>query len=115
MPENTRKNRRQRSDRRSRARKAKKTPTKMIGARLNAAAIERLITQLSHDLHVTSLLVTHDIEGGLEMCDRVAMLEGGHLRFCGSPEEFRKSSDPVVSAFMDRKAAYAALDTLEIG
>ena len=82
---------------------------------VNTAAIERLITQLSDDLQVTSLLVTHDIEGGLEMCDRVAMLEGGHLRFCGSPEEFRKSSDPVVSAFMDRKAAYAALDTLEIG
>ena len=81
---------------------------------VNTAAIERLITQLSDDLHVTSLLVTHDIEGGLDMCDRVAMLEGGHLRFIGSPEEFRKSSDPVVSAFMDREAAYAALDTLEI-
>ena len=81
---------------------------------VNTAAIERLITQLSDDLHVTSLLVTHDIEGGLEMCDRVAMLEGGHLRFCGSPEEFRESSDPVVGAFMDREAAYAALDTLEI-
>jgi phospholipid/cholesterol/gamma-HCH transport system ATP-binding protein len=82
---------------------------------VNTAAIVRLITQLSDDLHVTSLLVTHDIEGGLEMCDRVAMLEGGRLRFCGSPEEFRESRDPVVSAFMDRKAAYAALDTLEIG
>ena len=81
---------------------------------VNTAAIERLITQLSGDLNVTSLLVTHDIEGGLEMCDRVAMLEGGHLRFCGSPEEFRESSDPVVSAFMDREAAFAALDTLEI-
>ena len=81
---------------------------------VNTAAIERLITQLSDDLNVTSLLVTHDIEGGLEMCDRVAMLEGGYLRFCGSPEEFRESRDPVVSAFMDREAAYAALDTLEI-
>ena len=81
---------------------------------VNTVAIERLITQLSEELHVTSLLVTHDIEGGLDMCDRVAMLEGGHLRFRGSPEDFRASGDPVVSAFMDRKAAYAALDTLEI-
>ena len=81
---------------------------------VNTAAIERLITQLSDDLHVTSLLVTHDIEGGLEMCDRVAMLEGGYLRFCGSPEEFRASGDPVVNAFTDREAAHAALDTLEI-
>jgi phospholipid/cholesterol/gamma-HCH transport system ATP-binding protein len=82
---------------------------------VNTAAIERLITRLSNDLHVTSLLVTHDIEGGLEMCDRVAMLEGGRLRFCGSPEDFRASQDPVVSAFLDRQAAHAALDTLKIG
>ncbi len=81
---------------------------------VNTAAIERLIKQLSDDLQVTSLLVTHDIEGGLEMCDRVAMLEGGHLRFCGSPEEFRVSDDPVVHAFVDREAAAVALDTLEI-
>jgi len=81
---------------------------------VNTAAIERLITQLSDDLRVTSLLVTHDIEGGLEMCDRVAMLEGGQLRFCGPPEAFLKSGDPVVKAFVDREAAIAALDTLEI-
>lgn len=81
---------------------------------VNTAAIERLITQLSDELQVTSLLVTHDIEGGLEMCDRVAMLEGGYVRFCGSPEEFRKSDNPVVKAFVDREAAIAALDTLEI-
>jgi len=81
---------------------------------VNTAAIERLITQLSDELKVTSLLVTHDIEGGLEMCDRVAMLEGGRLRFCGLPDDFRASKDPVVNAFTDRKAATAALDTLEI-
>ena len=81
---------------------------------VNTVAIERLIKRLSDDLQVTSLLVTHDIEGGLEMCDRVAMLEGGHLRFLGSPEEFRKSGDPVVNAFVDREAATVALDTLEI-
>ena len=81
---------------------------------VNTAAIERLIKRLSDDLRVTSLLVTHDIEGGLEMCDRVAMLEGGHLRFCGLPEDFRVSSDPVVNAFVDREAAAVALDTLEI-
>jgi phospholipid/cholesterol/gamma-HCH transport system ATP-binding protein len=77
---------------------------------INTAAIERLITRLSEELEVTSLLVTHDVEGGLEMCDRVAMLDGGTLRFCGTPEEFRSCSDPVVRAFVDRAAAEAALD-----
>jgi phospholipid/cholesterol/gamma-HCH transport system ATP-binding protein len=77
---------------------------------INTAAIERLIQSLSDELEVTSLLVTHDVEGGLEMCDRVAMLDGGTLRFCGTPEEFRTCSDPVVRAFVDRAAAEAALD-----
>ncbi len=77
---------------------------------INTAAVERLITRLSRDLEVTSLLVTHDVEGGLEICDRVAMLDEGRLRFCGTPAEFRASSDHVVQAFIDRAAAEAALD-----
>lgn len=77
---------------------------------INTAAVERLITGLSRELEVTSLLVTHDIEGGLDMCDRVSMLDGGVLRFCGTPAEFRTSSDHVVRAFVDRAAAEAALD-----
>ena len=81
---------------------------------VNTAAIERLITRLSNELHTTSLLVTHDIEGGLDMCDRVAMLEGGQLRFCGTAQAFRASDDRVVKAFSDRAAATAALDTLVV-
>jgi phospholipid/cholesterol/gamma-HCH transport system ATP-binding protein len=77
---------------------------------INTAAVERLITRLSGELEVTSLLVTHDVEGGLDICHRVAMLDGGRLRFCGTPEEFRASSDQVVQAFIDRAAAEAALD-----
>jgi phospholipid/cholesterol/gamma-HCH transport system ATP-binding protein len=77
---------------------------------INTAAVERLITRLSGELEVTSLLVTHDIEGGLDICDRVAMLDGGRLRFCGTPEAFRASPDHVVQAFVDRAAAEAALD-----
>lgn len=77
---------------------------------VNTAAVERLIKRLSKELEVTSLVVTHDVEGGLEMCDRVAMLHSGKLRFYGTPEEFRNSPDNVVRAFVDRAAAEAALD-----
>jgi len=79
---------------------------------INTAAIERLIHRLSGELQVTTLLVTHDIEGGLEMCDRVGMLEGGLLRFVGTPDEFRSCPDQVVRAFVDRQAAEAALDMM---
>jgi len=79
---------------------------------VNTVAVERLIKRLAEDLEVTSLLVTHDIEGGLAMCDRVAMLDSGVLRFCGTPAQFVASQDSVVQAFVDRNAAEAALDTL---
>ena len=81
---------------------------------VNTAAVERLIAELDEELQVTSLIVTHDIEGGLLMCDRVALLEGGRGRFLGTPDEFRISQDPVVRAFADRSAAEAALDVLEV-
>jgi phospholipid/cholesterol/gamma-HCH transport system ATP-binding protein len=77
---------------------------------VNTAAVERLIARLSRELEVTSMIVTHDIEGGLLICDRVAMLAGGTLKFCGTPDEFRKSTDPVVRSFADRAGAEAALD-----
>lgn len=81
---------------------------------VNTAAVERLIKQLAEELRVTSVLVTHDVEGALWMCDRVAMLEGGRIRFCGTPGEFQTETDPVVRAFVDRAAAEAALDVVEM-
>ena len=76
---------------------------------VNAAAVERLIVGLSRELEVTSIVVTHDIEGGLLICDRVAMLDQGRLRFVGTPDEFRASQDPIVRAFVSRAEAQAAL------
>jgi len=81
---------------------------------VNTAAVERLIKRLSDELEVTSMIVTHDVEGALHMCDRVAMLEGGGIRFCGTPAEFEASGDAVVKAFVDRAAAEAALDVVEM-
>ncbi|MGW8265804.1 MAG: ABC transporter ATP-binding protein [Longimicrobiales bacterium] len=78
---------------------------------VNTAAVERLISRLSRELEVTSMIVTHDIEGGLIMCNRVAMLSAGKLRFCGTPDQFRESEDPFVRAFADREGAEAALDS----
>ncbi len=77
---------------------------------VNTAAVERLISRLSRELEVTSVIVTHDVEGGLLMCDRVSMLASGKLRFCGTPTEFAHSKDPIVRAFADRAGAEAALD-----
>jgi len=75
---------------------------------VNAAAVDRLICDIAERTHVTSIVVTHDIEGGLSISDRVALLEGGKLRFLGTPDEFRHSQDPLVKSFADRQAAVEA-------
>jgi phospholipid/cholesterol/gamma-HCH transport system ATP-binding protein len=71
---------------------------------VNAAVVHRLIQHLSDELGVTSIIVTHDIEGTLPISDRVAMLDRGRIRFVGSPQEFRESDDVLVRAFMERDA-----------
>ena len=81
---------------------------------VNAATVNRLIMSIAERTKVTSIVVTHDIEGALEMSHRVALLDNGKLRFIGGPEEFRKSDDPLVMAFADRQAAArAALKLIE--
>ncbi len=71
---------------------------------VNAAVVHRLIQQLADELGVTSIIVTHDIEGALPISDRVAMLDRGTIRFVGTPLEFRESDDALVRAFMERDA-----------
>lgn len=75
---------------------------------VNSAVITRLILEIQSRMNVTSVVVTHDIEQAYEISARIALLEGGKLRFVGTPAEFRASQDPSVCAFADRRAAALA-------
>jgi phospholipid/cholesterol/gamma-HCH transport system ATP-binding protein len=71
---------------------------------VNAAVVHQLIARLGQELGVTSILVTHDIEGALPISDHVAMLDRGRIRFVGTPDAFRHSDDVLVRAFLEREA-----------
>jgi phospholipid/cholesterol/gamma-HCH transport system ATP-binding protein len=75
---------------------------------VNSATVDQLIVKIAEKTHATSIIVTHDIVGALEISDRVALLDHGKLRFVGSPDEFRTGEDPLVRAFADRTAAAEA-------
>jgi phospholipid/cholesterol/gamma-HCH transport system ATP-binding protein len=75
---------------------------------LNTAGVQRLIAAIARNLHATSVIVTHDVEGAMEICDRIGLLHHGRLRRVGTPDEFRRSRDPIVRAFTDRRQAEAA-------
>jgi phospholipid/cholesterol/gamma-HCH transport system ATP-binding protein len=72
---------------------------------VNAASVAAVVTRVNKLLSATSVMVTHDIKTALGMCDRVALLHGGRMRFVGTPQEFRNSLDPLVRAFVDRSVA----------
>jgi phospholipid/cholesterol/gamma-HCH transport system ATP-binding protein len=69
---------------------------------VNGTVVHRLIAQLAEEMGVTSIIVTHDIEGALPISDRVAMLDHGRIRFVGTADEFRNSEDALVRAFLER-------------
>jgi len=75
---------------------------------INTASVDRLIAEIAEKRGVTSIVVTHDVEGALRLCDRIALLERGVVRFIGTPAEYRASNQALVRAFVDRDAAAAA-------
>lgn len=81
---------------------------------VNSAVVHGMISRLATELNVTSLVVTHDIEGALAISDRLALLEGGRIRFVGTPADFRNTDHQLVRAFVDREQA-AELAALETG
>jgi phospholipid/cholesterol/gamma-HCH transport system ATP-binding protein len=76
---------------------------------VNGTVVHRLIAKLAGGLGVTSIIVTHDIEGALPISDRVALLDHGKIRFVGTPDEFRASDDALVRAFLERDVPHAEL------
>jgi phospholipid/cholesterol/gamma-HCH transport system ATP-binding protein len=76
---------------------------------VNTAAVAQLIERIAEHMGVTSVMVTHDVEGALEISDRMVLLDGGRVRFAGTPAEFTASDDPLVQAFGDRHRAAEAV------
>jgi phospholipid/cholesterol/gamma-HCH transport system ATP-binding protein len=66
-----------------------------------ADAINTLIRDLQKRLGVTSVVVTHDMKSAYHVGDRLAMLYEGHIVYTGTPEEIRRSSDPLVHQFIE--------------
>lgn len=82
---------------------------------LRRNAVFAMIARYQRQLAFTALVVTHDVPEALVTSDRVALLEGGQLRFNGTPAEFSASTLPVVTGFRDSVEALgntlAALQT----
>jgi sulfate transport system ATP-binding protein len=63
--------------------------------------LRRWLRRLQNEIHVTTVLVTHDQEEALEVADRVAILNGGLLEQIGSPDAvYDNPASPFVFDFL---------------
>ncbi|UCC65947.1 MAG: ABC transporter ATP-binding protein [Deltaproteobacteria bacterium] len=67
-----------------------------------AEAIEELIIETQRRLGETFVVITHDIHTAFHIGHKIAMLHDGRIVEEGSPKAFRRSSNPVVQAFLAR-------------
>lgn len=68
------------------------------------AAVDDLIKSLNAKIGVTSIVISHDIASVFRTAQRVAMLYDGVFRLIGTPDDFKKSDDPVIRQFVEGSA-----------
>lgn len=73
-------------------------PTTMVDP-LMGHLLGNLIQRLKMQMHLTSIVVTHDMRFAEKLADRLVFLHEGRVRFFGTTEEMRASGDPILHEF----------------
>jgi phospholipid/cholesterol/gamma-HCH transport system ATP-binding protein len=75
-------------------------PTTMVDP-LMAQLLGDLIARLKLQLHLTSIVVTHDMRLAKKLADRVVFLHEGRAIFFGPHKEMEQSHEPIVQEFLE--------------
>lgn len=67
---------------------------------VTSVTINRLIRKLNRELGITSVVVTHDLQGALTIADRILLLKNGRAVECATPDVFVQSQKPEVREFL---------------
>ena len=71
---------------------------------LVSVMIDELIVQTSREAEdLTSVVISHDLKAALMTADNIIFLYKGKIALAGTPEDFKKSKDPVVRQFFAGK------------
>ncbi len=67
---------------------------------VTSAMIHKLIGKFNRERGVTSVVVTHDLAGAMTIADRILLLRNAKAVFCGTPQDFLKSTDPYAMEYI---------------
>jgi len=67
---------------------------------ITSVTIENLMLKLSRELKVTSIIVTHVLQTVYRVASKVVMLHDAKFIDLGTPEDAKKTKDPIVKKFM---------------
>ena len=63
--------------------------------------IDTLIVDMQKKIKgLSSVVISHDIQSVLRIADRIFFLHEGKMYLSGTPDDFRRSSDPVIQQFL---------------
>jgi len=62
--------------------------------------LARVVNELKREVNLTTIIVSHDLNFALYLSDRVAMMHDGQVVAIGTPEEIKKSQNPLVRKFI---------------
>jgi len=68
---------------------------------ISAGVISSLIANTSEKNRMTSIVVTHDVQAGLDIADHVILLWQGRIIAKGPPQAIRESDDERVQQFLE--------------
>ena len=65
-----------------------------------AETINDLVVRVNRELHITCLMITHDIPAAFRIAERIAFLDQGFIIADGIPREVAQSDHPMVKDFI---------------
>lgn len=68
---------------------------------ITTRTIDNLIVKLRQELHVSSIVVTHDTRSACQIASRIALLQSGRIIFLGTPAEMLASEDKYIRDYFE--------------
>jgi len=67
---------------------------------LTTESVDEMILNAREKLHVTSVVISHDIGSAFHIADRIAVINEGRIVEEGTPQEVRKTQEPFTKQFL---------------